>query len=92
MRSTITPVPGEPVALPSPDERLYFTDHIRGLFRAGDREAMRWAFDLWSYQDVADNAPAILQRLRAGSMPCDGAWPEERIELFRGWVDAGSPA
>jgi hypothetical protein len=84
-------VPGEPVALPSPDERLYFTDHIRGLFRAGDREAMRWAFDLWSYQDVADNAPAILQRLRAGSMPCDGAWPPERVEVFERWVDGGTP-
>jgi len=24
-------------------------------------------------------------------MPCDGAWPPERVELFRSWVLAGAP-
>jgi hypothetical protein len=24
-----------------------------------------------------------------GSMPCDGAWPQEQVDLFRSWVQAG---
>jgi hypothetical protein len=53
---------------------------------------MDFAFDLWDYDDVRDNAQAILGRLTAGTMPCDGAWPEERIALFRRWLEAGTPA
>jgi hypothetical protein len=53
---------------------------------------MSTAFDLASYDDVRTNADPILARLSDGSMPCDGAWPEERVELFRSWVDAGCPA
>jgi hypothetical protein len=25
-------------------------------------------------------------------MPCDGAWPPERVAVFRRWVEAGKPA
>jgi hypothetical protein len=25
-------------------------------------------------------------------MPCDGAWPAERVKLFRDWIDAGTPS
>jgi hypothetical protein len=53
---------------------------------------MKWAFDLSSYDDVAANSDAILGRLRDGTMPCDGAWPEEQVDLFQRWVDAGTPA
>ena len=49
-------------------------------------------FDLWSYDDVKANADAILGRLAAGSMPCDGAWPDEQVELFRAWRVDGTPA
>lgn len=71
---------------------LSFAQHIQPLFRNQDREAMQGSFDLWSHDDVADNADAILDRLEEGSMPCDGEWPAERVETFRRWVDAGSPA
>ena len=50
---------------------------------------MSAAFDLWSYDDVVQNSGAILGRLRDGTMPCDGAWPEEQVDLFQHWVDAG---
>ena len=50
---------------------------------------MRFAFDLWSYEDVSANATAILEKLSTGAMPCDGAWPSERVELFRRWMDTG---
>jgi hypothetical protein len=69
----------------------YETD-IRPLFRDKDRERMEFAFDLWSYEDVKDNAEAILERLEEGDMPCDGAWPEEQVSLFKRWVGSGSPA
>ena len=65
---------------------------IRPLFREKDVSEMSWAFDLASYDDVRTNAGGILTRLSNGSMPCDGAWPEEKLELFRNWVDAGCPA
>jgi CDGSH-type Zn-finger protein/truncated hemoglobin YjbI len=79
-----------PSPLPGADEPILFDEHIKALFRPSDREAMRWAFDLSSYNDVAANAQAILQRLEAGSMPCDGAWAPEKVELFRRWVDEGT--
>jgi hypothetical protein len=52
---------------------------------------MRFAFDLREFADVKQNAEAIVGRLSEGSMPCDGAWPEERIALFRQWMDDGYP-
>ncbi|HEX9417378.1 MAG TPA: hypothetical protein VF895_11815 [Gaiellaceae bacterium] len=69
----------------------YDTD-IKPLFREGDRDSMRFAFDPWSYDDVSSHAAAILQRLEEGTMPCDGAWPEDRVDLFRRWLAEGTPA
>ena len=40
---------------------------------------------------VSTHADAILTRLRAGTMPCDGAWPDDRTDLFRRWINAGKP-
>jgi hypothetical protein len=61
------------------------------MFRERDRQAMQTRFDLWSYDDVSANADAILARVRAGSMPCDGAWPTEQIDTFQRWIDDGKP-
>ena len=68
-----------------------FERDIRPLFRSKDVEAMSGAFDLSSYEDVRTNAQRIYERLANGSMPCDGAWPADQVERFRGWVDAGTP-
>jgi hypothetical protein len=65
---------------------------IRPLFREKDVTSMSKAFDLASYNDVRANAGNILAKVADGSMPCDGAWPQDRVELFRSWVDAGCPA
>ncbi len=81
-----------PVELPGPDESLSYDTHIRPLFRDRDRDSMRFAFDLWSYADVAAHADAIAGRLRAGTMPCDGPWPPAQVDVFERWVAAGSPA
>ena len=53
---------------------------------------MEFAFDLWDYNDVCTNAHDILERLSDGSMPCDDEWPEEQINQFQNWMDAGMPA
>ncbi len=71
---------------------MSFEADIRPLFRDDDADAMSWAFDLGSYEDVRANAEAIYERLADGSMPCDEPWPEERVQVFRDWVDAGTPA
>ena len=74
------------------EQPISFAQDVKPLFREGDRESMKWAFDLSSYDDVAANSDAILGKLRDGTMPCDGAWPEEQVDLFQRWVDAGKPA
>jgi hypothetical protein len=72
-------------------DAISFEEHIRPLFREIDRESMEFMFDLWSRDEVAENSDAILERLRDGTMPCDGAWPDEQIQLFQSWIDAGTP-
>jgi hypothetical protein len=62
------------------------------MFRASDRQSMHFAFDLWAYDDVRQHAEGILARLRNGSMPCDGAWPEEQVAVFTRWVESGLSA
>ena len=76
--------------MPGEGEQTSFARHIRPLFRQRDQQAMSFAFDLLSYDDVEQHATAILDRLRAGSMPCDGAWPDQQIDLFQRWVDEGT--
>ena len=74
------------------DESISFEQDIRPLFREHDRDSMERAFDLWSHDDVARHSDAILARLRDGTMPCDGAWPDEQVAILQRWVDAGTPA
>lgn len=66
-----------------------YESDIRPLFRDKDREAMSGRFDLWSYEDVSRYATPIFARLRSGTMPCDVAWPDAQVELFRRWIDSG---
>jgi hypothetical protein len=75
--------------VPAADERVSFEEDIKPLFRPTDLESMSWAFDLSSYDEVKDQAAAIFERLRDGSMPCDGEWPEEQVELFQRWTETG---
>lgn len=64
-----------------------FSADIRPLFRERDIRAMKAFFDLTSYDDVGRHAEEIWDRLEAGSMPCDGMWPDQHVALFRRWVD-----
>jgi hypothetical protein len=74
-----------------PGTGLSFEADIKPLFREKDRDSMRRAFDLWFYADVKAHAVAIAGRLKNGSMPCDGAWPPDRVELFERWIEQGEP-
>jgi CDGSH-type Zn-finger protein/truncated hemoglobin YjbI len=74
------------VTLPEPGQQVSFAAHIKPLFRKRDRDSMTFAFDLWSYEDVKSHATDILERLGNGSMPCDSAWPEARVEVFARWT------
>ncbi|WP_131803852.1 hypothetical protein [Methylorubrum salsuginis] len=68
-----------------------FERDIRHLFRPKDITAMKrfGGFDLSAYEDVKNNAQNILEQISTGSMPCDGAWQKENIELFNKWVADG---
>ena len=74
----------------SNDDRLSFVRDIKPLFRQHDRQSMEKAFDLWSFDDVRAHASDILERVKYGSMPCDGAWPPERVQVFQRWVESGT--
>ena len=49
---------------------------------------MEFAFDLWSRDDVQAHAADILEQL-AGALPCDSAWPPEKVQVFRRWTESG---
>ena len=74
---------------PGPNEAVQYEAHIKPLFRVHDHESMRFMFDLWAYRDVSAHADHILTRLQQGSMPCDGAWPREEVEVFHRWIQGG---
>lgn len=67
-----------------------FEGDIKSLFRERDRAAMIGFFDLWSLDDVKANAEAILAAARTCSMPCDGPWPNDKVDLFGRWADSGT--
>ena len=68
-----------------------FERDIKPLFRELDRDHMDYVFDLWSYDDVVENAGDILDRIVDGTMPPDDPWDEERIGRLRRWIEAGYP-
>jgi hypothetical protein len=71
---------------------MTFEKDIKPLFRESDRVEMRWALDLWSYEDVKANSREVLERVKSGEMPCDDPWSKVMIERFGAWIDAGMPA
>jgi len=73
----------------SANKAVSFAIDIRPLFREKDVRSMARHFDLTSYEDVSTVADRILGRLRSGSMPCDGEWPTEQVDLFERWIRGG---
>jgi len=77
------------VTATEPRAPIGFATDIKPLFRAKDRDSMTFAFDLWNVNDVRSHADAIYDRLQEGTMPCDGGWPDDKIDLFRRWIATG---
>ena len=73
----------------SAEGAVSFAADIRPLFREKDVRSMARHFDLTSFEDVSTVADRILARLRSGSMPCDGEWPTEQVDLFERWIQTG---
>ena len=73
---------------------LSFAKDIRPLFRdSPDIDTMKdFGLDISAYADVKTQAEEILTRLLDGSMPCDGAWPQSRTEVFARWTESGFQA
>ncbi|PZG41862.1 hypothetical protein C1I98_20620 [Spongiactinospora gelatinilytica] len=71
------------VTLPAAGQPVSFAAHIKPLFRSMDGNSMRFAFDLWSHEDVKTHSAEILKRLSNGSMPCDGGWSPDWVAVFR---------
>lgn len=75
---------------PTPSAPLTFSTDIKPLFREFDRSSMVTVFDLWKYDDVVAHQDAIAHSLASGAMPCDGAWPSARVDVFTRWIAEGS--
>jgi hypothetical protein len=71
------------------NEPVSFEADVKPLFRERDQRSMTFMFDLWVFDDVSEHADDILERLRDGTMPCDGAWAEAQIVLFERWMAGG---
>ena len=68
-----------------------FELHILPMIRATDREHMRFAFDLWDYDQLVQHAEVFADRAAVDMPPadCGGPWPEEWVQLFRRWMTTG---
>lgn len=74
---------------------LSFATDIRPLFRDGDIKCMRNAgvnLDDPAWMCVSANAQSVYDQVSAGTMPPDEPWPQDRVSLFKKWMDAGYPA
>lgn len=81
-----------PTVAPEICKTLSFCDAIKPLFRPIDQQTMLgYKMDLWNYDSVKQNAQGIFVRLQDGSMPCDGAWPADKIQTFQNWMVCDYP-
>jgi hypothetical protein len=74
--------------------QVSFDKDIKPLITEVDRNHMLFMFDLWSYNDVKDNADDIYDSVSNGRMPPpppqgDGPWPKNNVDLFKQWIDGG---
>jgi hypothetical protein len=71
---------------------LSFQTDIRPLFRDRDVTCMKGRGVLLgdsTWMCDAAHAQRVFTKLSAGAMPPDGAWPPDRVALFKQWMDGG---
>ncbi|MEH6741602.1 MAG: hypothetical protein V7695_24065 [Sulfitobacter sp.] len=68
-----------------------FARDVKPLFRDVDINMMIAVrnLDLGSFDVVSEHADLILERLKDGTMPCDGAWPDSDVDTFVRWISLG---
>jgi hypothetical protein len=71
---------------------LTYAHDIRPLFRDGDiscmaRRSVMLADVKWMC--VPKNASDVYAAVSSGDMPPDSPWPQDRIALFKAWMDGG---
>ena len=71
------------------NEPVSFEADVKPLFRERDQRSMAFMFDLSAFEDVSEHADDILERVRDGSMPCDGDWTPAKVDLFERWIAGG---
>ncbi len=67
---------------------------VSELFRQDDIVVMQGItgeLDLSDCDSVKEWAERIYTEVSEGRMPCDEPWPSEKVELFKRWLDEGSP-
>ena len=74
--------------------QVSFDKDIKPLMSEAERDHMLFMFDLWSYNDVKDNADDIYDSVSNGRMPPppsqgDGPWSKDKVDLFKQWMDGG---
>jgi hypothetical protein len=71
---------------------LTYTHDIRPLFRDGDISCMarrRVMLADAKWMCVPKNANDVYAAISSGDMPPDSPWPQDRIALFKAWMDGG---
>lgn len=72
--------------------QISFAADIKPLFTDVDRSHMSFMLDLGSYDDVKSNADDIYDSVSNGRMPpasAGGPWSQEKVDLFKQWIDGG---
>jgi hypothetical protein len=60
------------------------------MFRNSDIETMQnYSLNLSSYNEAKKKIQPIHATLAEGTMPCDGAWPKDRVAALQRWMDEG---
>lgn len=71
---------------------LTYTHDIRPLFRDGDISCMARRNVMLAdvkWMCVPKNASDVYAAVSSGDMPPDSPWPQDRIDLFKAWMDGG---
>jgi hypothetical protein len=68
---------------------ISFAKDIKPLFTPTDQGHMEFMLDLWSYDDVKENADGILDSVSNGRMPPDDPWPADKVDIFKQWIQGG---
>ncbi|MBV8082924.1 MAG: hypothetical protein JO293_03305 [Candidatus Eremiobacteraeota bacterium] len=69
-----------------------FKTDIRPLFNQTDIDHMEpfgVALDNYEYMSNLVNADAVYDVLHDKTMPPHAPWPDDKITLFRAWIDGG---